>query len=69
MIDAYVSDIRGNRAGDRSELIVVSATYECASVASSITFYAPITDANKYHIGQKLVITICIKEATNAKNS
>ena len=57
-IEAFVSDIRGNRAGDRSELIQVSATYECAGIASSITFYASISDANKYYIGQKLIISI-----------
>ncbi len=58
LIDAYVEGIRGNRAGDRSELITVTASYECASILSSITFLVPIADATDYYIGQKLQIEI-----------
>jgi len=57
-IDAYIESIYGNRAGDRSEKIRVSASYESANILNSITFDVPIDQANQFFVGQKLRITI-----------
>lgn len=57
-IKAYIYEIRGNRAGDRAEKITVSASYESASIMSSITFDVPIEQASEYYIGQEITITI-----------
>ena len=61
-IKAYISEIRGNRAGNLSEKVSISANYECASIISSITFDVSIDEAKKYHIGQELIIEISLKE-------
>ena len=60
-IIAYVCEIRGNRAGDRSEKITVTASYESASILSSIAFDVPIEQACEYFIGQEINITISMK--------
>lgn len=57
-IIAYVEAIRGNRAGDRSEKVTVTASYESASILSSITFDVPVEQAGEYYIGQEITITI-----------
>ena len=57
-IEAYVSEIQGNRAGDRSEKARISASYECANVHSSLTFDVPISEARYYWVGQKLALIV-----------
>ncbi|KKN15553.1 hypothetical protein LCGC14_0984980 [marine sediment metagenome] len=57
-IKAHVADIRGNRMGDRSEKITVCASYEAASIISSITFEAPIEDAPKFYVGQEISVIV-----------
>ena len=57
-IKAYICEIRGNRAGDRSEKVTVTASYESANVVNSITFDMPIEQAREYFVGQKITITI-----------
>lgn len=57
-IDAYVCEIRTNRAGDRSDKITVTASYESAGVCGDICFFAPITFAKRYYMGQKLIVSI-----------
>ncbi len=61
-IDAYISDLRSNRMGDRSEKITISADYESAGILSSITFQVPITEAKNFYIGQRIKIMIIEKE-------
>ncbi len=57
-IDAYVEMIRGDRAGDRSDKIEITASYEAASILSSLTFQVPILEANRFYIGQKIAILV-----------
>ncbi|MCJ7829364.1 MAG: hypothetical protein MUP81_06460 [Dehalococcoidia bacterium] len=57
-IEAFVCVISSNRAGDRSELAAITATYEAASTASSITFHVPISQAKHFFVGQKLTISV-----------
>ena len=57
-IDAYVSEIRGNRARDLSDKITVSADYESANTCSAITFQVPIDQAPLFYIGQQISIVI-----------
>ena len=57
-IIAHVQEIHGNRMGDKSEKIRISASYETAGMINSITFDEPIDQASSYHIGQQLTITI-----------
>ena len=57
-IDAWVQGIEGNRAGDRSEKVRITASYEAASILSSITFNVPIAQAHDYFVGQKIRIAI-----------
>ena len=57
-INAYVCEIRGNRAGDRSEKVTVCASYESANTLSSITFEVPIENAVNFFVGQKVQVSI-----------
>ena len=57
-IDAYISEVRGNRAGDRSEKITIGADYESAGIVSSLTFQVPIDQANRFFVGQKISIIV-----------
>ena len=57
-IVAYVSDVRGNRMGDRSEIVTITADYESANIISSLTFQVPIDHANQFFVGQKINITV-----------
>ena len=57
-IEAFVSAMRSNRAGDRSQTVSISADYEAANILSSITYWTDIKDAQNYFVGQKLIITI-----------
>ncbi len=58
VIDAYIESIQANRAGDRSEKIRVTASYEEANILSSLTFEVPIAEAANYYVGQKVNITV-----------
>ena len=58
IFDAYVSEVRANRAGDRSEKFAVSASYEAANILGSITFEVPIECAKDFYIGQKLTVEV-----------
>lgn len=58
VIDAYVSEIRSNGMGDRSEKATVAADYEAASVGNSVTFQIPIAQANQFFVGQKINIIV-----------
>ncbi|KKM13662.1 hypothetical protein LCGC14_1714000 [marine sediment metagenome] len=57
-IKAYVTAINGNRAGNLSEKITVCASYEAASIISSITFEAAIAEADKFYVGQEIGVVV-----------
>ena len=57
-IVAWVCEIRGNRAGDRSEKVSVSASYESANILSTITFEVSVEDARSFYVGQQIQIQI-----------
>lgn len=57
-IDAYVEEIRANRAGDRSDKARISASYEAASILASITFEVSMEHAKDFFVGQKITIAI-----------
>lgn len=57
-INAYVSEVRANRAGDRSEIVTVSADYESANILSSLTFQVPIAQAKQFFVGQPITISV-----------
>lgn len=57
-IKAYIESINGNRAGDRSEKIRITASYESSNIMSTITYELPIDEAYRYYVGQELEISI-----------
>jgi len=58
VIVAYVSEVRANRAGDRSEKVTISADYESANILSSLTFQVPIAQAKQFFVGQPITINV-----------
>ncbi len=61
-IETYVTAVEGNRMGDRSEKIRITASYEAASIASSLTFEVAITQARKFWVGQRLTIAVFLSD-------
>ncbi len=59
-IDAFITEVRGNRAGNLADKVTIAADYESANILSSLTFQVPIAQANQFFIGQKITITISI---------
>ena len=57
-IMAHVAQIEGNRMGDRSEMVRVTATYECANILGSLTFDIPTAESRGVYISQVLLITV-----------
>ena len=64
VIDGYISEIRSNRMGDRSEKVRMSADYESAGIIGNLTFEMPILQAKQFYIGQKINIIITASDAT-----
>lgn len=64
---AQIESLTTNRMGDRrSEKCRVTATYEIANVVGSITFDVPITDARRFHVGQRLTIGLDVEPEKEA---
>ena len=55
---AYVCQIQTNRAGDRSEKVRITVTYEVPGSAGSLEFDMPIEEARNYYAGQAVTISI-----------
>lgn len=71
VMEAYVCEVQGNRAGDRSDKVRVTASYESADTMGTLTFDVPIANAKLFHVGQTVRIGIYLpdleQEATMAR--